>query len=180
MSTKTTAIEIKQEGDKIELFLLTGLDGTFELKDVKHGRNKLRITNPIEALHLIKDTGYPNNDRFFWVDRDDFLIQWTSINGKKGASFSDVAAVIDHDGEPEAWLVAEYIKHKRSALSNSLIGSKHWFNTLISEHSRIGEFLECQEHQLLVENVQAWGKRLHETSKELLEWATKNKLLTND
>jgi hypothetical protein len=179
--TKDTAIEIRQIDGRIQMFLLTGLvNDSFKIE----GENGIPVLNPIDALHLTKNKEYPNNDNFFWVDRNDFEVMWQNAKGEKGKAFSDVAMQVDENSEYDAWLVAEFITNKQSTITNSKIGSTHWFNTIISEHSRIGEFLrenETMVHEASREyHFKEWGKRLYDSSKELLNWAQKSKRLTND
>jgi hypothetical protein len=105
---------------------------------------------------------------------------WQNANGEKSKTFADVAMQVDEYSEYDAWLVAEFITNKQSTITNSKIGSTHWFNTIISEHLRIGEYMN--DHPLITESylIEGWGKRLYDSSKELLNWAQKSKKLTND
>lgn len=174
---KDTAIEIREIDGAIKMFLLTGLVKEFDMV----GENGIIVLNPLDAMHLTEDRNYPNKERFFWVDRDDFKVQWENAKGERAAAFKDVA-MLDDQGEYDAWLVAEYIKAKQSTITKSKIGSTHWFNTILSEHSRIGEFMKGSDETLRQAYVNEWGGRLYESSKELLHWAerSKNKQLTNE
>jgi hypothetical protein len=60
----------------------------------------------------------------------------------------------------------ECVKTKPVASTNSEIGSYHWFHTLLAYHKDMGEFLseKTPDDNLLRE----WGKKLFETSKELI------------
>ena len=51
--------------------------------------------------------------------------------------------------------------------TNSEIGSYHWFHTILSNHKDIGEFLRDKTPSEKV--LREWGKKLYETSKELIE-----------
>jgi hypothetical protein len=177
--TKDTAIEIRQIDGRIQMFLLTGLvNESFKIE----GENGIPVLNPLDALHLTqRDKHYHeyHDNMFFWVDRNDFEVMWQNAKGEKGKAFSDVAMQVDENSEYDAWLVAEFITNKQSTITNSKIGSTHWFNTIISEHSRIGEFMANNETNDPF-YIQSWGKRLYDSSKELLNWAQKSKRLTND
>lgn len=174
--TKDTAIEIRQIDGRIEIFLLTGLvNDSFDIE----GKNGIPVLNPLDALHLTLNKNYPNKDRFFWVDRNDFEVMWENANGERSKSFADVAQQVD-GSEYDAWLVAEYITNPQSTITNSKIGSIHWFNTIVSQHSRIGEFFKINSGDISPTLLNDWGQTLYDSSKELLKWAEKSKRLTND
>ena len=175
---KDTAIEIRQINGSLKLFLLTGLVNEFDVV----GENGILIINPLDAMHLTENREYPNKERFFWVDRNDFLVQWENAKGERGRTFADVALFNKNSDDYDAWLVAEYIKAKDSEITKSKIGSTHWFNTIISEHCRIGEYMKGLDDPLKQGYANTWGESLYKSSKELLHWAerSKNKQLTNE
>lgn len=169
---KDTAIEIRQIGGHLELFLHTDLEGSF--KNAKEG---IPVVNPIEGFRLLKNT----TDRFHWIDRNDVIIRWENAKSERGTAFSDVALLDEKSGEYDAWLIAEVLTVRQSEITNSPIGSSHWFRTIVSEHSRIGEYIEQYAAGEIDPNMlQSWGKRLHDTSMELINWSDKTKVLTNE
>lgn len=152
ITDKDTAIEVRQIDGHIQLFLLTGLiNGMINIGD----ENGIPIVNPIEGLRLLKNT----TDRFHWVDRIDFEIKRSPT---------------------EHYLIAEVITGSTSKFTHSRIGSTHWFNTIISEHSRIGEYMFTNSFPTDSFLIESWGKRLHESSMELINWSQKSKVLTNE
>ena len=54
-----------------------------------------------------------------------------------------------------------------SKLTNSEIGSRHWFNTLLGNIKQIGQFME--QNGLTEDQEKNWGKQLAEYSQELLD-----------
>lgn len=64
-----------------------------------------------------------------------------------------------------------------SKFTNSKMGSTHWFNTLLSEHARIGEFISTHTPEESAQYIQKWGERLKQTSLEMIEWNRKTKSL---
>lgn len=51
--------------------------------------------------------------------------------------------------------------------TNSQLGSYHWFHTILARHKHIGEFLKDRTPD--EETLRAWGKKLYETSQELID-----------
>lgn len=51
--------------------------------------------------------------------------------------------------------------------TNSELGSYHWFHTILARHKHMGEFLK--DRTLDEETLRAWGKKLYETSQELID-----------
>jgi hypothetical protein len=51
--------------------------------------------------------------------------------------------------------------------TNSKLGSYHWFHTILANHKDIGEFLS--EKTPNEDILREWGKKLYETSKELID-----------
>lgn len=183
--TKDTAIEIRQVDGHIQMFLLTGLvNESFKIE----GENGIPVLNPLDALHLTqRDKQYHeyHDNMFFWVDRNDFEVMWQNANGEKSKTFADVAMQVDEHSEYDAWMVAEFIVNKQSTITNSKIGSVHWFNTIVSEHSHIGEFMMIKDHirdrSIMSDKmIEEWGLILYNSSKELINWAKTSKKLTND
>lgn len=60
------------------------------------------------------------------------------------------------------------INNIKSKHSGSPIGSHHWFNTILSNHKHIGEFLRDKTPD--DKTLREWGRNLYETSNELIEW----------
>src|SRR5258708_20625780 len=110
---KDTAIEVRQIDGHIELYLITNLNGSF-VADTREG---IKIINPIEGFNLMENL----NDKFHWVDRNDFLVQWENAKGERAASFADVALMDEQSQEYDAWTVAEVILKKRSDVVSSTI-----------------------------------------------------------
>lgn len=54
-----------------------------------------------------------------------------------------------------------------SQLSNSEIGTKHWYNTLLAKCIHIGEYMKSKE--LTPEQRENWGNQLMECGRELLD-----------
>lgn len=54
-----------------------------------------------------------------------------------------------------------------SKLTNSEIGSYHWFHTLMSFQKHVGEFLK--DKSPTEEILRQWGKQLEENSMELIQ-----------
>jgi hypothetical protein len=50
--------------------------------------------------------------------------------------------------------------------TNSELGSYHWFHTILARHKHMGEFLK--ERTPSEEVLREWGKKLYETSQELI------------
>lgn len=50
--------------------------------------------------------------------------------------------------------------------TNSELGSYHWFHTILARHKHMGEFLKDRTPD--EETLRAWGKKLYETSQELI------------
>ncbi len=170
---RTTAVELRQVEGQLQMYLLTGLINSLPLES--NPDNGIQIKNPLEVLPLLKSA----TERFQWVERNDFEVMWENAKGERGKAFADVALIDFATDDYDAKLVAEVIVGRKSEVCNSRIGSTHWFNTIVSEHSRIGEFMsnnETTDPNL----IQSWGKRLYDSSKELLKWAERSKKLTND
>jgi hypothetical protein len=173
---KDTAIEIREIDGSIKLFLLTGLvNESFMIE----GENGIPVLNPMDVINNGYDFEYPNKPNFFWVDRNNFEIMWENATGKRGKAFADVALLDDNTGEYDARLVAEFIKKKQSKITNSVIGSTHWFRTIMGNNLRIGEYLKTN-NDISPSLLNDWGKQIYDSCKELLEWQEKNKTLTND
>ena len=170
--TKNTAIEIRQVNGHLELFLHTDLDGSFQ--STKEG---IPIVNPIEGFRLLRNT----IDRFHWVDRNDIDVLWENAEGKRGSQFSDVALIDPKTKDYDAWLIAEVIVGRPSKITNSAIGSTHWFRTIISQHSRVGEYLMNEaSSEIKPHLLESWGKGIYESSRELINWSDRSKTLTNE
>ena len=176
--TKDTAIEIREVDGALKLFVHTDLTLWIDGKDVSEYQG-IPVLNPLDGFKLFDKT----NVRWQYIDRNDVEIMWSNTKGETSKSFKDVA--LQNDEEYDAWMVAKVITNKMSELTNSTIGSTHWFRTIISEHSRIGEFLNdnvmdrpATDANLLM--YKGWGERLYKTSKELIEWSNKSKKLTLD
>ena len=59
---------------------------------------------------------------------------------------------------------------KISRLTNSEIGSVHWFNTIMGNILRTGEYLmEHGTKGLMNETVKGWGGLLYDQAKELID-----------
>ncbi len=61
-------------------------------------------------------------------------------------------------------------KNNNVSSTNSEIGSYHWFHTIVANHKDIGEFLS--QRKPTDEILREWGRRLFETSKELINGYT--------
>lgn len=169
---KDTAIEIRQVNGHLELFLHSDLDGSIE-----KAKDGIPIVNPIEGFSLLKNT----RDRFHWVDRNDFLVRWENAKGDRGAAFNDVALFDPNINEYDAWLIAEVVIGRPSKITNSPIGSTHWFRTIISEHARVGEYIkQYASGEIDPTMLESWGDRLHKSSMELINWSDKAKTLTDE
>lgn len=57
-----------------------------------------------------------------------------------------------------------------SSLTNSPIGSSHWFNTHLGFFKRTGEYLQKHGAPPNDEVGAEWGKQLYERSEEILKW----------
>ena len=78
---------------------------------------------------------------------------------------------LDHDGVIDA--ITEGLEQfppasKGESSTNSNPGSSHWFNTIMGEHLRTGEFLKDKVPDK--ETIQKWGQNLFNTSKEVIDW----------
>jgi len=165
---KNTALELKEINGKIEVFVHTALNVYKDNKELSELEGT-PILNPLDAIALFKD----HSKKYQYID--DYLVQilWCNAEGKTGERFNDVALKDSTTGEYDAWLVGKVITEKLSAFSNSNVGTMHWFRTIVSEHSRIGEYL-MNNDEFSTEILNSWGLRLHESSKELIEWSNKN------
>lgn len=54
-----------------------------------------------------------------------------------------------------------------SKLTNSEIGSRHWFNTLLTNIKHIGQYME--QNGVSEDQEKNWGKKLAENSQELMD-----------
>lgn len=58
--------------------------------------------------------------------------------------------------------------NNEKSLSNSPIGSHHWFATLMGQILRVGEFLKDKSPD--EEHVRIWGKNVYDNSRQIIEW----------
>lgn len=170
---KDCAIEIREVDGALKLFVHTDLQLWTDYRKISDLKGT-PVLNPLDGFRIFQNT----NKSWEYIDRNDIEIMWGNAKGETSKTFADVAIPND-DGEPDAWFVAKIVTSKLSEFSNSMIGSSHWFRTLISEHSRIGEFLENNDN-VDPKYLKSWGERIHNSSKELLKWSDKSKILTSD
>jgi hypothetical protein len=170
---KDCALELKEVNGKVEVFVHTDLTLFTDNKPISELQGT-PILNPLDAIALFKD----HSKNYQYIDRNDVEIMWCNAKGETAKSFRDVA-LQDDNGEYDAWLVGKIITEKQSKITNSLIGSMHWFRTIISEHMRMGEYMKLNGGTIPFDPIliNDWGKRLHETSKEMIEWSNRNKEL---
>jgi hypothetical protein len=180
--TKDTVIEIREVDGALKLFVHTDLTLWIKGKSLSELQG-IPVLNPLDGFKLFDKT----NQSWQYIDRNDVEIMWCNAKGETSKSFNDV--VLQNDEEYyawyDAWFVAKVVTNKMSEFTNSRIGSTHWLRTIISEHSRIGEFLNnnimdrpATDANLLMYKV--WGERLYKTSKELIEWSNSGSKLTLD
>lgn len=175
---KDTAIEIREVDGALKLFVHTDLTLWIEGKPLSELQG-IPVLNPLDGFKLFEKT----NLSWQYIDRNDVEIMWCNAKGETSKSFKDVA--VQNDEEYDAWFVAKVVTFKSSEFSNSKIGSMHWFRTIISEHSRIGEFLKdnVMDRPATDANLrlyQSWGERIYKSSKELIEWSNKNRKLISE
>ena len=171
---KDCALEVKEVNGQLEMYVHTDLTLFLDHKPLSELQGT-KILNPIDGLKFFKDT----NDNYAYIDRNDVEIMWCNAKGETGKEFADVA-LQDNGGEYDAWFIGKIVTKRISGISHSEIGSAHWFNTIVSQHLHVGEFMK--EHSLKMEcgQIKSLGNRVYESSKELLNWAKESKLLTND
>lgn len=58
-------------------------------------------------------------------------------------------------------------KPETSTLTNSEIGSRHWFNTILGNHLNVGEFMTDRPND--AQYFAEWGKQLAISSRELID-----------
>lgn len=66
-----------------------------------------------------------------------------------------------------------FIKGEISEITNSEIGSHHWYSTLLSQINRIGSFLNEKPDNVTKEYMKEWGLTLTKNAQEILSYLNK-------